>query len=141
MTTIAAKSPKAGGPVSTAGPSPENHRAGRGGLTYPDIERAAGISKGAIYYWIRADSAGPPGYQGFRRRFYLARTTGYGASGVALRTRPQSVGNVRSGAWNGLTRRESRPGRVRRHALDLGEPMAELVRRRLHEYRLAHTAR
>jgi transposase-like protein len=47
------------------------------GCTYAEIARAAGISESSIYYWVRGDEAGVPDYQGFKRRFFLARGVGY----------------------------------------------------------------
>jgi phage/plasmid-associated DNA primase len=77
LTTIAAKGPKGGGPYLSRTVAEKIIALAEAGLTYPEIERAAVISKGAICYWIRAGSGGLPGYQGFRRRFYLARAPGY----------------------------------------------------------------
>jgi hypothetical protein len=78
MTTVAAKSPRGGRPRIYSQTVAERVIAlAEAGLTYPEIERAAGISKGAIYYWIRNDQAGYPDYRGFKRRFFLARAAGY----------------------------------------------------------------
>jgi hypothetical protein len=78
VTTIAAKSPRGGRPrVFSQTVAAKVIALAEAGLTYPEIERAAGISKGAIYYWVRADEAGLPEYRGFKRRFYLARAAGY----------------------------------------------------------------
>ena len=65
--------------VATPPVSPTDRSESRVGQ-HPDILTRIGrfgISKGAIYYWIRADDAKIPDYQGFRRRFYLARAAGY----------------------------------------------------------------
>ena len=78
MTTAAAKSPRGGRPRIFSKTVAEKVIAlAEAGLTYPEIEQAAGISKGAIYYWVRADEAGLAEYQGFKRRFFLARAAGY----------------------------------------------------------------
>ena len=78
MTTVAAKSPRGGRPRIYSKTVAEKIIAlAEAGLTYPEIERAAGISKGAIYYWIRNDQAGYPDYRGFKRRFFQARAAGY----------------------------------------------------------------
>jgi hypothetical protein len=78
MTTAAAKSPRGGRPRIFSKTVAEKVIAlAEAGLTFPEIERAAGISKGAIYYWVRADEAGLSEYQGFKRRFFLARAAGY----------------------------------------------------------------
>ena len=78
MTTAAAKSPRGGRPRIFSQTVAEKVVAlAEAGLTYPEIERAAGISKGAIYYWVRADEAGLTEYRGFKRRFFLARAAGY----------------------------------------------------------------
>jgi hypothetical protein len=78
MTTITEKRPKGGAPRRySVALADKICGLAAAGLTYDEIERAAGISRGAIYYWLRADDARLPEYQGFRKKFYEARATGY----------------------------------------------------------------